>query len=95
MYRALAHPQPPPVEPKPILPQPHRKRAWQKSHTGKGLLTLNVDRWDEPIMIGDDIEVYVTRVRGKHVRLGFKAPKHVKILRKKLYDATVGKTAAA
>ena len=38
-------------------------------------------------MIGDNIEVVVSEVRGDKVRLGFIAPKDIKIHRKKIYDA--------
>ena len=38
-------------------------------------------------MIGDDIEIVVSDVQGDKVRLGFIAPKNIKIHRKKIYDA--------
>lgn len=40
----------------------------------------------EKIMIGDDIEVVVVDIRGNKVRLGFKAPKSVKILRTEIIE---------
>lgn len=40
----------------------------------------------QSIIIDDDIEVTVAEVRGDQVRIGIKAPKTVKILRKEIYD---------
>ncbi|MDA8212016.1 MAG: carbon storage regulator CsrA [Clostridia bacterium] len=40
----------------------------------------------QSIIIDDDIEVTVVEVRGDQVRIGIKAPKTVKILRKEIYD---------
>ncbi len=42
---------------------------------------------DEVIMIGDDIEVMVTDIRGDKVRLGISAPKHLAVHRKEVYGA--------
>lgn len=41
---------------------------------------------DQSIMIGDDIEVVVSSVDGNTVRIGIKAPRDVKILRKETFD---------
>jgi cytosine deaminase len=41
---------------------------------------------DESIMIGDDIEVKVSEIRGDRVRLGISAPQDVKVHRKEIYD---------
>lgn len=41
---------------------------------------------NESIMIGDDVEVFILDVQGKTVKLGFKAPKGVKIYRKEVFD---------
>jgi carbon storage regulator len=38
-------------------------------------------------MIGDDIELTVVDIRGDKVRLGIKAPAHVAVHRKEIYDA--------
>jgi carbon storage regulator CsrA len=38
----------------------------------------------EKVFIGDNITVTVVRVRGDEVRIGFDAPKEVKILRKEI-----------
>jgi len=40
----------------------------------------------ESIMIGDDIELVVVGVEGDNVRIGLKAPRHVNIHRKEVYD---------
>ena len=42
---------------------------------------------DESIVIGECVEVTVTNVRGKKVRLGITAPKQTPIYRKELYQA--------
>ncbi len=38
-------------------------------------------------MIGDDIELTVVDIRGDKVRLGIKAPRHIAVHRKEVYDA--------
>ena len=38
----------------------------------------------EAILVGDNIHITILSVRGKKVRLGFEAPKEIKILRKEL-----------
>lgn len=38
----------------------------------------------ESIIIGDDIEIMVTDVRGDGVRIGISAPKNVRVMRKEL-----------
>ena len=40
----------------------------------------------ERIIINDDIEVVVLGVRGNRVKLGFKAPNDVRILRQEIID---------
>ncbi len=47
------------------------------------VLTRNVGK---SIMIGNDIEMRVLSVYGKHVRLGIIAPKSVNIVRKELLE---------
>ena len=42
---------------------------------------------DETIMIGDDVELTVVDIRGDKVRLGIKAPTHIAVHRKEVYDA--------
>lgn len=41
---------------------------------------------DESIMIGDDIEITVTEIRGNSVKLGLNFPKSVSVLRREIYD---------
>ncbi|BBK75623.1 carbon storage regulator CsrA [Clostridium butyricum] len=41
----------------------------------------------ESLMIGDDIEITVSKLDDGSVKLGIKAPKDVTILRKELYEA--------
>ena len=50
------------------------------------MLVLSRQR-DETIMIGDDIELTVVDIRGDKVRLGIKAPAHIAVHRKEVYDA--------
>jgi carbon storage regulator len=50
------------------------------------MLVLSRQR-DETIMIGDDIELTVVDIRGDKVRLGIKAPAHVAVHRKEVYEA--------
>lgn len=40
----------------------------------------------ESLLIGDDIEITVTKVEDGSVKLAIKAPKEVNILRKELYE---------
>jgi carbon storage regulator len=42
---------------------------------------------DETIMIGDDVEITVVDIRGDKVRLGIKAPPHIPVHRKEVYEA--------
>lgn len=47
---------------------------------------LNLSRTvGDAVRIGDDIEVYVERITGNRVRLGFKAPREVAIYRDEVY----------
>ena len=41
---------------------------------------------DQSIMIGDDIEITVLEVRGEQVRLGIRAPRHVVVHRKEVFE---------
>ncbi|MCA9292017.1 MAG: carbon storage regulator CsrA [Phycisphaerales bacterium] len=50
------------------------------------MLVLSRQR-DETIMIGDEIELTVVDIRGDKVRLGIKAPVHVAVHRKEVYEA--------
>lgn len=40
----------------------------------------------ESLMIGDDIEVVISRIDDGSVKIGIQAPRDVSILRKELYD---------
>lgn len=40
----------------------------------------------ESLMIGDDIEITVSRIDDGSIKLGIKAPKSINILRKELYE---------
>jgi carbon storage regulator len=50
------------------------------------MLVLSRQR-DETIMIGDDIELTIVDIRGDKVRIGIKAPVHVAVHRKEIYDS--------
>ena len=40
----------------------------------------------ESLMIGDDIEIVVSRIEDGSVKIGIKAPKDISILRKEIYE---------
>lgn len=40
----------------------------------------------ESLMIGDDIEITISKIEDGSVKIGINAPKNVSILRKELYD---------
>lgn len=42
---------------------------------------------NESIIIGDDIEIMVTDVRGENVKLGVNAPRHISVHRKEIYES--------
>ena len=42
---------------------------------------------NESLVIGDEVEITVTEIRGDKVRLGIKAPDEVSIHRREVYDA--------
>jgi carbon storage regulator len=50
------------------------------------MLVLSRTR-DEQIMIGDDIVITITDVRGDKVLVGIEAPKEVPVHRREVYDA--------
>jgi carbon storage regulator len=58
------------------------------------MLVLSRQR-DETIMIGDDIELTVVDIRGDKVRIGIKAPTHIAVHRKEVYDAIKRENEAA
>ncbi|SHI38664.1 carbon storage regulator CsrA [Lutispora thermophila] len=41
---------------------------------------------DEAILIGDDIEIIVTEIAEDKVKIGVRAPKNMKVLRKELLE---------
>ena len=51
-------------------------------------------RLNESILIGDEIEIRVTRIDGDTIKLGIEAPRHLAIYRDEIYrqmkDANVG-----
>jgi carbon storage regulator len=49
----------------------------------------------ESILIGDDIEITVMEIKGRHVKLGFNYPADAKILRKEVYDRIQDENRAA
>jgi carbon storage regulator len=48
----------------------------------------------QSIMIGDDVEVVVTEVKGEKVRLGIVAPPHVAVHRREVYERIQSQKAA-
>lgn len=40
----------------------------------------------ESLMIGDDIEITISKIEDGSVKIGIKAPRNVNILRKELYE---------
>ena len=50
---------------------------------------------DETIMIGDDVEITVVDIRGDKVTLGIKAPPHIPVHRKEVYEAIKRENRAA
>lgn len=44
-------------------------------------------RKGESLMIGDDIEITISKIEDGSVKIGIDAPKNVTILRKELYEA--------
>jgi carbon storage regulator len=41
---------------------------------------------DQSIMVGNEIEITVLEVRGEQVRLGIRAPRHVAVHRKEVFE---------
>jgi carbon storage regulator len=49
----------------------------------------------ESLMIGEDIEITVSRIDDGSIKLGIKAPKNITILRKELYEQVEKENKAA
>lgn len=43
-------------------------------------------RYEESIMIGNDIEVKIVGIRGRHIKLGIEAPRRISVHRREVYD---------
>ena len=43
-------------------------------------------RMNETLMVGDDVRVTVLGINGNQVRIGVKAPRHIPVHRKEIYD---------
>ena len=61
-------------------------------HAGPGssgalIMLVLARKLNEIIMIGDQVEISVVDIRGDQVKIGIKAPKHVKIYRQEVYRA--------
>jgi carbon storage regulator len=41
---------------------------------------------DESIIIGDDVEIMIVGIKPGQVKIGIKAPKHVTVHRKEIYE---------
>lgn len=50
---------------------------------------------NESIIINDNIEVMVTDISGENVKLGIRAPRHISIHRKEIYEAIKRENMAA
>lgn len=50
------------------------------------MLTLNALRPNEPLIIGDEVEIIILSVTGNQVRVGINAPANVAIHREEIYE---------
>ncbi|WP_159885437.1 carbon storage regulator CsrA [Paenibacillus puerhi] len=41
----------------------------------------------ESLMIGDHVELVILSTEGENVRIGIKAPKHIEVFRKEIYQS--------
>ena len=44
-------------------------------------------KWNESLMIGDDVKITVVAIRGDKVRLAIEAPANIPVHRREVYDA--------
>lgn len=49
----------------------------------------------ESLMIGDDIEIVISKIEDGSVKIGIKAPRDVQVLRKELYEEVEKENMAA
>jgi len=42
---------------------------------------------DQSIMIGEDIEIHITRIEGDMVKIGIQAPRSIPVHRKEIFEA--------
>lgn len=50
---------------------------------------------NQSIMIGDEVEITVTEIKGDHVKIGIKAPRTITIHRREIYEAIQEENIAA
>lgn len=61
---------------------------------GVGRMLVLTRKTHQSIMIGDDIEIVVTAVKGEQVRLGISAPREVPVHRREIYELIKEQAAA-
>jgi carbon storage regulator len=52
-------------------------------------------KFNESIMIGDEIEVVIIEIKNDQVKLGIKAPRNIAVHRKEIYDEIQSENIAA
>lgn len=50
---------------------------------------------NQSIMIGDDVEIVITEIKGDHVKVGIKAPAQLSIFRKEIFEEIKSQNKAA
>jgi carbon storage regulator len=63
---------------------PYNRRTYGCGAEAMLILTRKVN---ETIMIGDKIEISIVDIKGDQVKVGIRAPRHVKIYRQEVYKA--------
>jgi carbon storage regulator len=71
-----------------------RQISIEPNHVGLNMLYLT-RKIGESIVINDDIEVQITEIKGKTVKLGITFPKHARVLRKELQQKIQDENKAA